>query len=375
MTKKKIINILFNDFTNDNRVLKESLSLINNNYEVKLIATRFDKKNPKQENISGIDVQRVYVGPCKFLPINLVFFWLSTIYLCKKENIFHCNDLYALPPACVIKKLFKRQTHIVYDCHEHETEAGIYLGRPTLKALAKFIEKKLIKYADKVITVSESIAEDYVCMYGIEKPALVLNCPLYKKHENKDIFRKKFNISAEKVIFLFQGEYLKGRGVDKLIDIFKDLERKNPTLILVLLVYGNDLTLVQTRIKDRNNIYWHDKVPGDVYMEYVASCDWGIYLMENTCKNHNFALPNKLFDYVMAELPIVVSNLKEMSSFVENNKIGYAVDPENHQGIVKLLKGINSNTKRNFIKNVKSVAQKYSWQEQEKILINVYKSL
>jgi len=244
-----------------------------------------------------------------------------------------------------------------------------------MKKLAKIFESRMIKLADEVITVSESIAEEYVQMYDIKKPYLVLNTPNHSKEQNNDLFRKNLGIDTDKVIFLFQGGYLPGRGIDSLIDVFKKLERKNPKLVLVFLVYGEGVEELKERVKNMNNIYWHEKVSPLEYMKYVSSADWGIYLMENICKNHDYALPNKIFDYLLAGLPVVVSNLKEMTKLVENHKVGYTIDPENKNEVIKLLKDFDEKTKEKFLQNLDVVGKKYCWEEQEKFLIDLYNSL
>lgn len=373
--KKKVINILFNDFTNDNRVYKESRSLIKGGFFVELVATRFDKRNSATEELDGIKIERVPVGKLELLPLNLFFFWFNVVKKYKKEEIFHCNDLYALPPAYIIKKFFNKDTKIVYDCHEHETEAAVYLGKPLLKWLAKAFERRMIKEVDSVITVSDSIAEDYERMYRINKPYLVMNCPNYKIYKKGDLFRKKFNLGEEKILFLFQGEYLKGRGVEELIEVFRELEKINKNLVLILLVYGKGIEDLKEDIAESSNIFWHDKVSKEVYMEYVASADWGIYLMENICKNHEYALPNKLFDYVMANLPVVVSDLKEMKEFVEENRIGYTIDSTDRKKIIELLKSMKTEDREIFNEELNKTAKKYSWEEQEKVLLKIYNSL
>lgn len=71
--RKKVINILFNDFTNDNRVYKESISLIKGGFDVELVATRFDKKNSIIQDLDGIKIRRVSVGKLAILPLNLLF--------------------------------------------------------------------------------------------------------------------------------------------------------------------------------------------------------------------------------------------------------------------------------------------------------------
>jgi len=372
---KKVINLLFNDFTNDNRVLKISRSLQNNGFQVELLATQFDKTLLKEEYIDGIKVKRINVGHFKFLPINLILFWIKAIVRYRKENIFHANDLYGLPPAYFIKIIFNKDAKIVYDCHEHETEAHIYARKPILKFFARIFEKLMIGSADEILVVSESIKEEYENMYNIKEPTLIMNCPYYKEYGEKDLFREELNIPEYKTIFLYQGKYQKGRGIEEIIKIFKEVGKENKDIVLVLLSFGENIEQLKSIILDIDNIYWHDKVPPDIYMNYVASADWGVHFMENTCKNHDYAMPNKLFDYFMGGLPVVVSNLKEMSKFVKKHNVGYIIDLEQPNQAVDIIKNIDKAIKEKFLDNVEKVSKEYTWEEQEKKLIKVYKSL
>ncbi len=374
---KRVLNFLFNDFTNDNRVLKECRSLQKNGFDVTLLATHFKKELPREEEIEGFKVKRVNVGRIKLLPLNLIIFWIRVVFLYKKEGIIHSNDLYALPPAVFIKKFINKRVKIVYDCHEHETEGRIYHDKPYMKPFAKFFERKLINSADKVITVSESIAKDYGDIYRIEKPELVMNCPVLSKVNGKryDLFREEFNISRDKIIFLLQGGYMPGRGYQRLIEVFKTLEKTNEKLVLVFLIYGEGTEELKDMIEGCKNIYWHEKVPVLEYMKYVKSADWGILLLENLCKSYDYSLPNKLFDYVGGGLPVVVSNLKELSNFVEKNKVGYVVDASSPENVIRVLSSIDESTKSKFEDNVLITAKKFSWEEQEKVLLKIYNSL
>jgi len=110
-------------------------------------------------------------------------------------------------------------------------------------------------------------------------------------------------------------------------------------------------------------------------MNYVASADWGVLLLENISKNNDYALPNKLFDYIMARLPVVVSNLEEMSRFVNENQVGYVVNSENDEKVIDVFSKINKTTKMKFLPNIERARKKYNWEEQEKTLLKLYKSL
>ena len=372
---KKVLNLLFNDFTNDNRVLKESRTLQSNGFDVILLATHFKKELPKEEVIEGFKVRRINVGRIKLLPLNLILFWIKVVFLYKKEGIIHANDLYALPPAAFIKKFINKRVKVVYDCHEHETEAQIYNGKKLLKKLAQIFEKRLIYSADSIITVSKSIAEDYVKMYKIELPKLVLNSPPYQGNKVYDLLRKDLGISKDKTIFLFQGNYIAGRGVDDLIGVFERIEERNTNIVLVLLMYGKGVEYIKEKVKNAKNIFFHEKVSVLEYMKYVSSADWGIYLMENNCKNSDYALPNKIFDYIMGGLPVVVSNLKEMGSFVRGYEIGITVNSQDQEEILDVLEKIHHNSGEEYMQALEKVAKKYSWEEQEKVLLKIYNSL
>ena len=132
---------------------------------------------------------------------------------------------------------------------------------------------------------------------------------------------------------------------------------------------------VKSQIDDIDNIYFHEKVSVLEYMKYVSSADWGIYLMENNCKNSDYALPNKVFDYILGGLPVVVSDLKEMGAFVRENNIGITVDFDKKEEILKTLENIDENSKGKYIKDLEKPAKKYSWEEQEKVLLKIYNSL
>lgn len=173
---KKIISFVFNDFKRDIRVYKENLSLFNNGFDVTVVATTGNGLKNK-ENKEGINVIRINCL-IPIFPINLFVYWIKSISTFKNEKIFHCNDLYALPIGVVIKLLFNIKAKVIYDCHELETDAGVYNNKPLLKAVAQICEKILIRHVDQVITVSESIAKTYQQKYNITKPVLVLNCPI-----------------------------------------------------------------------------------------------------------------------------------------------------------------------------------------------------
>jgi len=372
--QKKVISIVLNNFKNDSRVLKENISLQKAGYDVKVVALWEDDVE-EFDKVQNIPVHRVKLvsknwSKNKIIQIIKYFeFLYRVIKQYKNTDILHCNDLNSLPIGVLVKKFFNKDIKIVYDAHEYETEINGLTG--IQKKLNKKLEKFLIKDADKVITVSNAIADEYVKLYNIPKPVLVLNTPPFKKIEKKDIFRETLNISKDKTIFLYQGGLSSGRGIEILLDTFKSIDDEKS--VIVFMGYGSLEDLIKASEKTYKNIYFHKAVAPDVLLDYTSSADFGISTIEDSCLSYRYCLPNKIFEYLMAEIPVIVSNLYEMKRLVEKNNIGVVAQENSPNGLKEaILKAVNLD-KKELYQNIQKVKVIYNWEEQEKVLLNVYK--
>jgi len=373
---KKVTSIVLNNFKNDSRVLKENISLQKAGYDVKVVALH-EKPLKEFDDVQNIPVHRIKLksrdwSKNKIIQLLKYFeFIYRVVKLYRNTDILHCNDLNTLPIGFIIKKFFNKNVKIVYDAHEYETEINGLKG--IQKILTQKLEKYLIKYADKVITVSDAIADEYVKNYNIPKPALVLNTPPYKKIQKKDIFRETLNIPKDKTIFLYQGGLSKGRGIEILLDTFKNIDDKKT--VIVFMGYGPLEELVKNASKEYVNIYFHKAVSPDVLLEYTSSADFGISTIEDSCLSYRYCLPNKIFEYLMAEIPVIVSNLPEMKRVVKDNNIGVVAEDNNTKGLNEAIEEAVLLDQNELQKNIQRVKEIYNWEEQEKVLLEVYKEL
>jgi len=374
---KNVTLIVLNNFTNDSRVLKEGLSLKNAGYEVKVVAL-YEEPLKEIDEIQNITVHRVKLksrawSKNKAIQILKYFeFVYRVVKKYKDSDILHCNDLNTLPIGVIIKKFFNKNIKVVYDAHEYEINDKPNESKYRIK-IKYFIEKKLIQYADAVMTVSDAIANEYVKLYRIPKPALILNTPPYKSIDKKDIFREVFNIDKDKTIFLYQGGLSKGRGIEILLDAFKNIN--DGKSMIVFMGYGPLEKIVIKASKEYNNIYFHKAVSPDVLLNYTSSADFGILFYENNCLNHYLCSPNKMFEYLMAEIPVIVSNLYEMKRLVEEKGIGVVAKYNTSNGLEKAIDEAVQLDKVELNKNILQVKEAYNWEEQEKVLLQVYKDL
>lgn len=375
---KSISSLVFNNFTNDSRVLKEAISLNKAGYNITVLA-HLDNGLKQKELINNVTVERVsYLNRKVASRTQKIIAYLSyikqSISKSKKSDILHCHDLNTMPIAYIIKKLYNKSVKIVYDAHEYETEMNHLSSKG--KTVMSFFEKRLIKIADATITVSNSIANEYTKLYPfIEKPKLVLNCPPYitSNNEKNDKFRNRFKISDSSTIFLYQGSLSKGRGLELILEAFKTIENKKN--VLVVMGYGDLEEDIKKSDSENENIFFHEAVSPSILLSYTSSADIGISTIENTCLSYYYCLPNKMFEYIMAEIPLIVSNLPEMSTVVKKHNIGVVLEENTIQG---LHKAIDTSSKLNLeevSENLKKAKQIYNWEVQEKELLKLYKSL
>jgi glycosyltransferase involved in cell wall biosynthesis len=369
-----VANLVFNSFENDSRVLKESISLANGGYQVEVIA-HLDKGLEAYEKTENYIIRRFsYIsreqgkGILSKLGGYLRYVKLSVQH-CKNFDILHCNDLDTLPIGFIIKRFFNKNIKVVYDAHEYETER--HHQSKFDKKVLKFFEKFLLKYVDKMITVSDPIADEYAKLYNIERPTVIFNTPFQIEVEKKDIFREKFNIPKEHIIFLYQGGLQPRRGILEFFELIKDKKE----ISYVIMGFGALKDEILKLTKTNPNLHFHEAVLPNVLLDYTSSADIGVCIEENLCKSWDLALPNKMFEYHMVNIPIVVSGLQELKRFVLENKTGYVIENIFEKEMFNtLLKEIMSTYKKKN-ESLERVKKIYNWQEQEKRLLELYNQL
>lgn len=377
INKLRVTSIVFNNFKNDTRVLKEAVSLQSNGFSVHVVALHEDPLE-EREKLGDVLIHRMKLTTRKWSKNTFVqiFKYIEFLFrFCKEyrnSDILHCNDLSTLPVGVFVKLLFNRKVKIVYDAHEYEIHILSNQSQRSIK-LAFYLERFLIKYADKVITVSDSIANEYVRLYGIHKPALVLNCPPYANIDNQDLFRKELGIRQDQTIFLYQGSLGKGRGIEVLLEAFTTTsDDKN---VIVFMGYGPLESDIKRHAEIHNTIFFKPAVSPQILLEYTATANYGISFIEDSCLNYRYCLPNKMFEYIMAGIPILVSNLVEMKKIVQQYDLGVVAKTNTSVDFLDAVKKIKEKNHNLLSNNLDQARKIFTWEAQEKILLQTYKEL
>ncbi|NBC17673.1 MAG: glycosyltransferase [Bacteroidetes bacterium] len=309
----------------------------------------------------------------------LPFFWSAHRAMAQAARsiparVYHASDLYTLPAMFLAAR--RHDARLVYDARECYPHVASTAGRPHVRLFWHLLERFFARRADAVFTVSTSIAERMASAYGIPPPMLLHNVPPRQRVTPSTYLRDQTGVADDTCLLLHQGSVQKDRGCEHLVDAMRDVDGA----VLVFLGGGPRKPELQQHVTREglgDRVRFLDPVPPDDLLPVTASADVGITLLEDTCLNHRFALPNKLFEYLMAGLPVLASDLPEIRSVVDGHEVGLLVDPSDRRALVDALRRLvrDASARRRWAANAPSVFETFSWEAASQRLQRTYSDL
>lgn len=275
-------------------------------------------------------------GPWMYISFNIRLF-LSLLF--RKADLYIANDLDTLLPCFILSRLRKKP--LIYDSHEYFTGQHGLEERKLVYGFWKRIEKSILPKIRWMITVSDSIARLYCEEYGIN-PVVVRNLAP-SSAGIKPVERSATGARDEDLLIVLQGSGINpGRGTRELIDAIALTER----VFLLVIGAGDELGDIQSMVENRNlshKVGFLPRMSWESMMSYTKCCDAGVTLDRDTCLNQRYSLPNKLFDYLSAGIPVIASALPEVSSIICRYNCGVLVEKVEPLSISEAITKIRDN--------------------------------
>ena len=187
-----------------------------------------------------------------------------------------------------------------------------------------------------------------------------------------DDFRSKFNIPDQAKLFIYQGQFSVGRGIELLIEAFSKLDASKCHIVFMGFADGNYQSLVNNAVERHSNIHFQPAVPRDMIISYSACADIGIFIAEKVSLCDAMALPNKFFEWAHAGLPILVSkNLEYQASILKDRGFGWSAEIEN---ITTVIENICNTEISSYKKNAINYASENYWENDAKVFSQIYKN-
>ncbi|WP_152287863.1 glycosyltransferase [Flavicella marina] len=364
---KKILVSVTNDLTTDQRVHKVCTTLIENGFEVTLIGRKLKHSLDLNREYKTIRMQLFYNNGFLFYAEYNLRLFFKLLFL--KKDILHSNDLDTLLPNYLIAKLLKKP--LVYDSHELFTEVPELVDRPKVQQIWSEIEKKIVPRLKNCITVCDSIASFYEKKYNVPFQ-VVKNVP-----KTTEIVTREFIIDTEnKYLLLYQGAVNKGRGIELMLESMKLLKEH------ILVIIGNGDLFDELKFLAKNEalkekVHFLGSIVPEELKTLTPLATIGLSLEEDLGLNYRYALPNKLFDYIQAEVPCLVSDLPEMKKIVLDNKIGEVLKKRTPLDLANQIEDICKNKSKynSFKKHLQLAKQDFNWEMESEKLIYLYKNI
>lgn len=293
--------------------------------------------------------------------------------LLNRYDLLVSNDLDTLLPNYLVSNL--KHLPLVYDSHEYFTGVPEIQDRPLVRWVWKRIEEIVFPGLKHVMTVSDSIANQYKSEYGL-KPLTVRNCSI-KTEQIIPFSREELEISPDHLLLILQGTGINvDRGGEELIDAVSLTDKVS----LLVIGSGNQFEFLKNKVSQMGlprQIKFIKKLAWKELMRYTRSADAGLSLDKNSNMNYNFSLPNKIFDYLSAGIPVIATDLPEIAKIVNGYNCGILISEPTPEEIAKAIIYLRDN--RDLLAGLKHNAviasETVNWENESKKVEELYRSV
>jgi glycosyltransferase involved in cell wall biosynthesis len=372
--KTTIFHITINPIDYERRIINQAESARKAGFQVQVISLGVTGHQPLNEDLS-FSVRRLSTpfhkgGMLKFIHFNWKTFWLL---LFQGIDIIHCHDLWVMPAAWLLRLL--KKSRLIYDAHEYYAGLEIFNRNKHRKKIWMAIEYLSIPAVDLLVTVSEPLANLYRQKYpNLQAVEVIRNLP--KSETSKGPAQAVTFPDALHPVVLYQGHFRPGRGLVNLLRAMPLIENVH----LVLIGGGELENELRQLVEDhdlRDRVTFLGYLPIKDLIKTSAQADLGIVLFEPTSLNYTYALPNKFFEYLMAGIPVLASNIDTLKSYIDEYQIGMTVDPSDSRAIAEQVRVMLSDSKKLdfWRKNAQKAAKILNWNNESVKMNLLYENI
>ncbi len=364
--KKTAIVSVINDLVTDNRVNRTCYTLMDAGLDVKLVGRRFKSSLALPD--WPFRTKRMTLlftkGPAFYLFFNLRLFF---VLLFTKADLLFANDLDTLLPNYLAARL--KKIPLIYDSHELFCEVPELQAAPIKKKIWQNLENLLVPRLKHCITVNESIATIFENRYHV-KFTVVRN--IAKSPEEFSLrSRRELGLPEDKKIILLQGAGINvDRGAEELVDAMQFVDNA-----ILLIIGGGDVWPdLEKRIEQQklgHKVRLIKKLPRAELMQYTYNADIGVSIDKDNNPNYHNSLPNKIFDYLQAGLPVLATRLPELERIINDYGVGDFIENHQPQNIATAIRRMISDNTGKYTRGIKQANAEMNWPAEQKKLLEL----
>lgn len=362
------------------RVDRAARTLAEAGWEVVLVGIK-DDDTPEIEHRNGYTVKRVTLKS-RALPrgYGLKFLRFAegiwrTFVAAYRENadVYDARDAYPLFVAHAVATL--RGSAVVYDSDELATGRNWSVASNPLWSWAMRRYEGFFARRSVVITSDYGRADAIEQLYGIPRPAVVLNVPNRMETIDPDERFRARALGDRRYVLLYQGVVIPNRGLPEMVAAMAQL----PECRLAIVGYGSLLEQLRADVAASElagAVEFFDPVPFQTLMRYTAAADIGVIPLIGSCRSYRTAAPNKLFEYMMASIPVVATDLPDMARVVRETKCGTLIaEPVTSDSIASAVRELidGSEPLASVGERGRAAAlDRYNWERERYVLLDAF---
>jgi glycosyltransferase involved in cell wall biosynthesis len=289
-----------------------------------------------------------------------LFFYL----LFDKADIYLSNDTDSLLANYFAAKI--RRKPLIFDAHEMFPEVPEVANRKFVKAVWTAIEKWIFPHLKNTCTVCQSIAGIYNQKYRMNMQ-VVRNIPPAAQPVS---VQAPIDAHGKKII-LYQGAVNVGRGIERVIDAMPYLD----DCLFYVIGDGDLLEALKEKVNRRGlneQVIFTGRIPFEELPAYTACADIGVNLLENNGLNYYYSLPNRIFDYIRQNIPVLATDFPEIHQVVARYGIGTLVDHYEPYYLAETI--CRMITQEKNIKGFEAANTELTWENESLILLQILKN-
>lgn len=333
---------VISDMTHDARVHREARALVEAGWEVTVLAAGKAYRQWRQDGIDIVDLPLDVAGRR-----GLLSFYRALLreLLRRKADVIHAHNVHTLPVCWWAAR--RHGARLVYDSHELFT--ALQLAEPTRRErvkqwLERTAERLWIRRADAVATASNAYADIIGRLYRIERPVVLQNVsPLQPLAPATGKIRQRLGLRPDQVVVLYQGGYyLVTRALDKLILAAHHLPERYVLVYIGFAVRGEDQLLQALAQKEglADRVRFLPPVPHQELMAYTMDADVGVIPFIDNCEAMHWCTPNKIYEYMMAGLATVSTDLPELRRVIDAHQVGALMNPLDPKSVAAAIRAV-----------------------------------
>ena len=276
--------------------------------------------------------------------------------------LLHCNDWNTMWIGVAAK--LGRGTHVVYDTHELWADRN---GRPELRPWLLAAEALFVRAADEVVTTSPGYADELARRYRITPPTLVRNLPAGGATDGAH------PVAPPTLVYV--GGLLRGRGLEQAIAALALVPELHISLIgPVAEPYRAELLAAAERAGVAGRVTLRGPVPPEEVVAALSGAAMGLCLIQPICRSYELTLPNKLYEYAAAGVPVLASDLPVIASTVREWDAGEVVPPSDPTAIAAgMARLLDPERAEQCRAGARAMARASRWEDEREVLAGVYR--